>query len=482
MLRFGLVAALLGSLTPALADAPATLTPVEFAVVRQECEQVGADLVACAQRFIDYYNQAPTEPTMDEVLYNAGVMFDAGKSRSAAMQTFALLRRSFPRSKLAPRALARQARFYADVAMYDRAAALLEEYAKKYAGEKDAYAAISDAVYYRKAIGDDDNAIEDTKYFIKVYGTKQPREAANAHFSLTAIYEKRGDSDSVVKHLREYIRQYGSRGGDDRLVIAYAKIGQALWERSCPVKQVDGACVRVERPRTPRCEASWPVTQPVRRDPRQVEEALAAFAMANKLYEKFGGSVGGDEAGARYYHATAKLATADAAVEAQRLVVPPVGISGRQSLAAQKKFDTWVIDETRVRQQAIASYEQILSIKDAATSIAAAARIARETDDIVISLMTQELPAELLKGTNREARIKAHCDGHKVLRAPLQGRAIEGYQVCLAKATELGWFDDAARRCERGLVRLQPEVFPPLREVSSRAVHVTAVLALEPPL
>ncbi len=52
---------------------------------------------------------------------------------------------------------------------------------------------MSDAVFFRKGIGDDGKAIEDTKYFIKTFGQKKPQEAANAMFSLTSIYEKQGD-------------------------------------------------------------------------------------------------------------------------------------------------------------------------------------------------------------------------------------------------------------------------------------------------
>src|SRR5690606_399051 len=121
-------------------------------------------------------------------------------------------------SKLSAKALARIGKAYGDIAFYDQSAAKLEEYAKKYAGEKDAYDAMSDAVFYRKGIGDDAKAIENTKYFIKTFGKKKPAEAANAHFSLTSVYEKQGDKDVVVKHLRDYIRTYGTKGGADRLV------------------------------------------------------------------------------------------------------------------------------------------------------------------------------------------------------------------------------------------------------------------------
>ena len=42
-----------------------------------------------------------------------------------------------------------------------------------------------------------------------------------AAFSLVTIDEKRGDNDAVIKHLRDYIRTWGTKGGEDKLVIAH---------------------------------------------------------------------------------------------------------------------------------------------------------------------------------------------------------------------------------------------------------------------
>ena len=71
---------------------------------------------------------------------------------------------------------------------------------------------MSDAVFYRKGIGDDDKAIADTKYFIDTFGTKKPTEAADAAFSLTSIYEKQGDNDAVIKHLARLHPHVGHQG------------------------------------------------------------------------------------------------------------------------------------------------------------------------------------------------------------------------------------------------------------------------------
>ena len=102
------------------------------------------------------------------------------------------------------RAIARLGKAYGDIAFYDRASDKLEEYAKKYAGEKDAYDAMSDAVFYRKGIGDDAKAIADTKYFIKTFGTKKP--AGRRERELLAdldLREAAATTTRSIKHLRD---------------------------------------------------------------------------------------------------------------------------------------------------------------------------------------------------------------------------------------------------------------------------------------
>ena len=114
-------------------------------------------------------------PDNDEVLYNAGVCFEDGKSIGAAIQRVQPAREVLPELARSPRRRSRgSARRTATSRSTTARRDKLEEYAKKYAGEKDAYDAMSDAVFYRKGIGDDDKAIDDTKYFIKTFGQKKP--------------------------------------------------------------------------------------------------------------------------------------------------------------------------------------------------------------------------------------------------------------------------------------------------------------------
>ena len=363
---------------------------------------------------------------------------------------------------------------------------------------------MNDAVFYRKGIGDDGKAIDDTKYFIKTFGTKKPSEAAAAHFSLASVYEKQGDKDAVIKHFREYIRLYGAKGGDDRLVVANAKIGQILWEQSCPVKQVDGSCVKIVRERAinlkkkkGRRMGSDQPTQcgpdskikltVVKRDPRKSKDAETAFKAAAKVFEKSAGKTGGDEGAARYYYGIAKVADADGDFESYLSETFPANLNfdpQNKAVAekSKKRFEEWVKRKTDIGGKARVKYEAVLAIKDAANSITAAARIGQINQNFSDALFTAEIPKDVRSGEFADEKVEAFCDQMTIVAEPLEAKSLEAYGVCLSKSTELGWFSDWSKMCERELGQIKPEEYPTAAEITAEPTNVAPVIAVEPPV
>ena len=401
-----------------------------------------------AEAYLAIYTANPKAPNGDESLYNAGVSFEQARSIASATQMFDLLRKQYPHSALAPRATGRLGKLYGDISMYDRAAEILEEYAKKYAGEKDAYDAMSDAVYYRKATGNRVKAIEDTKYFVKAFGSKRVRESADAMWSLTALY----DGDDAIKHLREYLTRYSAKGGAGRLVIAHAKIGQLLLKQSCSVRPVDGLCV-TQKLTSRTCGKGMTTTYSVTaRNQRKVAEARKELEQAIHEYERNGMT---DDPEARYFYAQAHLARADLELEAYL------------TLAPAKNLDAWIEQKQKAAVAVNRSYETVLATKDAASSISAAARL---------GMVTQAFAASLMTGSTQE------CDKRLAMAEPLEAKSVTGFGVCLAKSTELSWFSDSSALCERELARIRPDDFPLAHELRGEASHYAPVLAAEPAL
>lgn len=486
-----------------------TVGMLQLQAVRHEIERIEGDAratgrfdlyVKCGERYLDMYNLEVDAPDSDELLYNAGVCFEFGKSLGGAIRVFETLQKQAPKSKLAARALARLGNLYATTAQYREAAEQLEGYATNWAGEGDAYRTLSDAVAFRKGLGDDRLAIADTEKFIAMFGAKRPDEAASAYFSLIAIYEKQGDLDRLAHHLRSYLGRYGATGGADRRVIAWAKLGDVLWRQACPVATVDGACVKVVRTAAlgkrlllaaqaaipKRCgdDTKLELTV-VPRDERKVRAATTAFGNAIAEYER-AGKLTGDARGALYYYAFARFGRAERTYE-QYLAMPIPGAldfdSRKPGLAARshKRFDEWFTGKTRLGAELRTQYQALTTLGDAAIAIAAATRIAAVSQNLSAQLYRAEVPANLRTGAYAEAATLAYCETLEQVAEPLEASALEYYQACLTTSTKLGWFSEWSRICERELGQLQPEHYPSTLELRREPSCVATITQLEAP-
>jgi tetratricopeptide (TPR) repeat protein len=451
--------------------------------------------VACGQAYLDIYNSDPVDADNDQILYNAGVCFEQGRSLDAAMTMFQTLQQYYGSSPLAAKGAARLGHTLGDLAKYADAAQQLEAYAKRYAGEPDAYDAMSDAVFYYKGTGNDTKAIENTRYVEQMWGKTKPTAAADAAFSLITIYEKRGDTAALIKYLREYIAKHAADGGRAHLVIAYSKLGEALMRASCPIDATYGACVKVARERAvaarkakdtgPRLRCGEPSASKltvVDRDPRLVNQARAAFAGAAKA---FTGTVKDDPI-ARHFAANARFVESTLGFEAYLALKFPANLDfdprrpavAKQSLA---RFDRWLADKMAAAKRTNDELFAVLAYKDNASSIGAAARIGQLSQTFADAMFSAEIPATVRTGPFADDKTEAYCEALENHGTPLSETAIGAYKACLNKSTELGWFSDWSQLCERELGQIRPSEFPTTRERRGDSDRVAVVTAAEPP-
>jgi tetratricopeptide (TPR) repeat protein len=445
--------------------------------------------VDCASKYVEVYNMDPLAEDGDEVLYNAGYCYENGKSISAAKGMYMLLQQHFPKSKHAQRSIARLGNALASIAFYKEAAEKLEQYATSYAGENDAFKLLSDAVQFRKGIGDDAKALANTKQFVAMFGKTRPTEAATAFFSMTSIYEKQGDLDKLAAHLRAYLAQWGAIGGADRRVIANAKLGQALWQAACPVQTIDGTCMKLTRIASvsrrlrvssdgipKRCgDETQGELEVVPRDERRVKAALAAYTAAMTEYET-GGRTGvspvGDARGALYHYALARFGKVERQYEQYLALQIPGNLtfSTRQPALAdqsRKRFGTWFTGKSNQAVAMKKEYETIINLKDGAIAIAAAARLGAISQNFSVQLFRAEIPVDQRTGPFAEETSQAYCDELTKMAEPLQQFAETSYEQCLSTSTRLGWFSEWSRACERELGQLMPDRYPKAFERTS---------------
>jgi tetratricopeptide (TPR) repeat protein len=238
--------------------------------------------------------------------------------------------------------------------------------------------------------------------------------------------------------------------------------GEQLWHASCPVQEVDGACLELApAPQSsalpthcgPGSQRAWIV---VPRDAATKAAALAAFAgVIDRLGARGPATVGRLEL--RYDLGIAKLYEGDELREAAlALPIPELDLAA------------WLNMRAAARDRAAAKYAEVLEAGDAKTSLAAAARSAQLANDFADELFTSAIPSSVRTGELAEDRIDAYCDALTAAAEPVLASAAEKYAACFAKANELDWFSSWSTLCERALERLEPAQYPALSELRRR--------------
>jgi tetratricopeptide (TPR) repeat protein len=164
----------------------------------EEAEKRG-DHAACAEAFLRAFD-IDSRQYGDEYLYNAGVCLEQAGEVEPALSAYRRLARGFPRSRLRPHALVRSGNLHSRVARYDQAAALFEEYAALYAGEKDAGIALSEATRFRLALGQYRQAIALTRRWLKTF-KHTPLEEARGLVLISSAQEEMGDRKAALVSL-----------------------------------------------------------------------------------------------------------------------------------------------------------------------------------------------------------------------------------------------------------------------------------------
>jgi hypothetical protein len=250
----------------------------------------------------------------------------------------------------------------------------------------------------------------------------------------------------------------GTAIADDQTIAADVERGQQLWDQSCPVATVDGACVRlVSKPRVRAAVPSYcgpedvPEIVVVPRDATKAGAAVAAFHDAIGQFEAHGGD-------ARAF-ARAKLADADADYEAFLAIRIPQHLDFRVK-ASTEKLSSWLAAKAAAAGAIKDKLQRIADLHDPATTIASAARLGRLALGLINALYS-EIPAELK--TNIDA-VDRYCDRLVETSEHFEQEAFDSFKRCLGLSTKLAWFDDSSRICERELSRIRPLDYPLVTE------------------
>ncbi len=462
----------------------------------------------CGTAYVDIFQRYANAggSDMHEVLYNAGVCFEKAKAFQNAIIIREELVKRYPKENTAQKSLYALGANKAAIGEFKASAEYFEKYAKQFGGEKDAHTALSNAVFFRKGVGDDDVALNDTKDFVKAYIGKQPAEAANAFFSMAGIYEKNRKYDDLVDHLNEYLKRFGTKGGVDRQIIAHVKIGEVLWRQSCPVRGPGGACVDVKRQRANKaakkgkkrgsgrtqCGPDSKIKLTViDRKAGLVKEARQHFEAAVKLWK--GGKAANEVPGAddaekagraaemAFWLSAAKFYLAETKYESFLDIKFPDKLdfsekNAKKKKDSEKRFKKWIDDKTKALQSAKTDYMAIVDLQPH-WGVASAARVGQMYQNYSDAVFTAEIPKDVQAF---EDATDAYCDALGEESSKLEDKSVEAYTYCLDTALKLNWFNEWSQTCEAELSQIRPQDFPSAAEIRATPDEIPLTLDVSP--
>lgn len=486
--------------------------------------QKSANYRSAAAKYVEIANENPDHPRWAELLYNAAICYEAAKLIGMAISIRNTLIKVKPKDPLAQKALYMIGQNYHALAWYSRAADYYERFAKEFPGEKEAPEALQNAIVFRLGRGEYDKVIEDTKYFESKYGTRTKLggkvvdlapKAAAVDFSLGAVYEQRKQPEAVVKHYLSYIKRWGKHGGMDREIQAHMKIGEVLWEQSCPGKMVNGACITVSRVEAKRKIAKatakkkkWSQTRTqcgpetkmkvtvIKRNPTKANTAQGHFKQALALFKKTGSgkAVRGEskeelerrQTDMRYSAAAALFYQAEAQFEDFLQVKFPQNLdfspNNKARLAkSQKEFTKYLDTKGKLLSKTRETYQEVIKMKVPHWAIAASARIGQLFQNFADALYTAPIPKPPMPPglTSKEAQEEfmlvfsdAYCEKLEEKATPLEDKAVEGLDTCLKKSTELSWYNEWSKLCEAELNQIKPSEYPLAAEIRAEPGYV----------
>ena len=144
----------------------------------------------------------------------------------------------------------------------------------------------------------------------------------------------------------------------------------------------------------------------------------------------------------------------------------------------------WVEKKKKLGEKSNAAYMQVREIKGggAAWAIAGAARIGQISQNFADGLYTAEVPKDVRTGKFAEDAWDMYCDTLTEVARPLEERSLAAFSYCLEKSTQLNWFNQWSRLCEKELGQIRPQDFPTASEVHAEPDNVAAITDTQGPI
>ncbi|MBX3274725.1 MAG: hypothetical protein KF729_30945 [Sandaracinaceae bacterium] len=389
------------------------------------------------------------------LLYDAAIAYEQARLLGAAIRVRTVLVEQYPGDPRARRALALIGANYHALAIYELAADWYERYARE--GEPcdpsaapgpcpDAADALRHAVTFRLGLGQRAEALAGAELFQRRFARAHPALAAAVSYDVGALFERAEDWPRLVEHYRAFLRRHGRHASVARRAAAHVAIARGLirqGQRDAASRDLAAAAALYAGAQDAIRAMALPPEA----------EAVERYALRDAVAE------------ARYEQAEGRRL----AFEALRFPALRGGGSiERVNQWAARELLPWIERKQALIREAEAAYALVAPLGVPRWRIAAASRLG----DMYLSLVTEVRASPVPDVIARYAEaLEAYERALDEATEEPAAVAIERYQSCLATATDVRWFDERSRRCERALHQLDAAHYPLAVELRGAPSH-----------
>lgn len=327
---------------------------------------------------------------------------------------------------------------YQTIAEYAEAASHHEAAARKFPAMAQATAALTEAVTLRMGMKDRAKVAEDIELFEKLYGAKQPEEAARLAVAMAAFLVDEESFSEARTWLGRWMTKVDRSGTLDQKIFAHTLLGRTL----AKLDDKKAAANEFEIVR-----AAW-------KDPEAALKQLDAMGGTEKERDRRLGRALTNVGEAVFFFAEQKRADADTVRYPEYK-----GKADRESILAHinTKVVDWVKKKRAAIQDAEKAYMAVISLEPMPPPqwvIASSARVGQMWGRFVAEFRAAPIPKEW-KGNGKvpgtdvtfaDVR-KAYYEMLDEASAPQKQTAKAAYQVCVKYSVKYQHFDEYSRQC-----------------------------------
>lgn len=399
--------------------------------------------IEAARAYLQFYKDFASSENADDAVYNAAVNYDLGNRLDQANEVRRFLVEKLPTSPLVPDTLHSIAESYERIVDFDSAAKYLEMFAQRYPKDSRTKDAIYNAGVYRATLHDFEGAKTDRQRFLSLY--PDDSDARNVSFSMCEALEKQAERmETQAKHDKKQreMEQPISKQWEAAHDCYYKYIQNRDYAR----EDVDQLChAQFRRGEIMREKTKYD----------KGYEEMKSYLLKNWPAWKRDG-----------VEKIPRCAAGVAEIQFRELAAPykrynDVTISELNPTdKGKKKFDASLKAKVEMRDGLIERYKSIVEIGVAEWALAALFQIGNAYQDSIDALLKAPIPDKIpgYKLTDEDKGMLRQQ--LREMAAPIELSAIEAYQLCVAKAHELGVYNRWSVRALDRLQKLRPEAYP----------------------